>query len=457
MNIRPPAVRGRSAFARTMIAFLLFLGAVSVGGFSRAQEREAVVIRNPRFLPASPIPGERIPLGESDDYKPCLARLPDGELLLTAFHQHQRDADKVMEQILFFRSKDGGKTWSPPEKPDLLGREPYFSVLRDGTIFITTHLLANDVRNPDGYVHGYVHRSADAGRTWTTLRIGAEDVPGVPAKTWTHTSRNVLELQDGTLIMGVSAGSSQDFLWRSNDKGKTWDRSLACQVSGFDVGRQGFPWHAETVFWQARNGDILAIARCFPGALPRLPKTDIPKGDDNVERMALFRSRDGGRHWQLEPELGNDYGEHYPALLRLKDNRLLLTFTVRSLRPPLGVQAVLGVEKAGGFAFDFQSDRLVLDQKTPIDKPSGGGFGPSVQLDDGTLVTSYSYRGEDDKSHLEVVRWKLPPIKPASNSDFSQPPKSTMDEELEAFLDSSFSMSLEPQDGPTLPSPVCPF
>jgi hypothetical protein len=31
-----------------------------------------------------------------------------------------------------------------------------------------------------------------------------------------------------------------------------------------------------------------------------------------------------------------------------------------------------------------------------------------VQLDDGTLVTSYSYRGDDDNTHLEVVRWKAP-------------------------------------------------
>ncbi|MDA1230862.1 MAG: sialidase family protein [Planctomycetota bacterium] len=77
----------------------------------------------------------------------------------------------------------------------------------------------------------------------------------------------VLELRDGSLILGVSAGSSVDYLWRSKDKGQTWDRSLACTVEGFDVKKQGSPWHAETVFWQAGNGDILAIARCHSGAL----------------------------------------------------------------------------------------------------------------------------------------------------------------------------------------------
>jgi hypothetical protein len=98
----------------------------------------------------------------------------------------------------------------------------------------------------------------------------------------------------------------------------------------------------------------------------------------------------------------------YMSLLRLHDKRLLLTFTVRDLKPPLGVRALLGTETDDGFAFDFAHDRIMLDTKTPVGKYQGGGFGPTVQLDDGTLVTSYSYRGEDGMSHLEVVRWKAP-------------------------------------------------
>ena len=36
-------------------------------------------------------------MGESDDDKPCIARLPSGELLLTAFHQHKRNGNKADE------------------------------------------------------------------------------------------------------------------------------------------------------------------------------------------------------------------------------------------------------------------------------------------------------------------------------------------------------------------------
>ena len=72
------------------------------------------------------------------------------------------------------------------------------------------------------------------------------------------------------------------------------------------------------------------------------------------------------------------------------------------------MRAVLGEKRDDGFSFDFEHDRLMLDAKTPLDQPSGGGFGRTVQMEDGTLVTSYSYMGGDGAFHCEVVRWRLP-------------------------------------------------
>ena len=69
---------------------------------------------------------------------------------------------------------------------------------------------------------------------------------------------------------------------------------------------------------------------------------------------------------------------------------------------------LVGEETAMGFQFDFSSDRLVIDAKTPMDLPSGGGFGPTIELPDGMLITVYSYRGTDDKTRLEAARWHLP-------------------------------------------------
>jgi hypothetical protein len=219
----------------------------------------------------------------------------------------------------------------------------------------------------------------------------------------------VLELADGSLVLGVSAVGGKDFLWRSRDKGKTWDRSLACSFEGVDKSKLWWPLMAETIFWQAANGDLLGLWRVDHLVFPA-PGAEPPKErNDTYERMIVFRSKDGGRTWTREPELGSGYTEYYPSIIRLDDRRLLLTFTVRGRvgQQQIGVQAVLGRETRDGFTFDFTSDRLILDDRTPPNQEQGGGFGPTVRAKDGALVTSYSYRGAEGKTHLEVVRWKL--------------------------------------------------
>lgn len=384
---------------------------------------DCVAVINPRRLRTSRLPAQRIPLGIPGDYKPCVAKLPDGELILTAFNQQARPGRRWQEDTVVFRSTDGGISWSPRSVvPELLGREAYITVLKDGTILVTTHMNYHEVRNEEGYMYSYLHRSSDGGRTWQSLKIGYGDVPGTIPNTFPHNftlvSRNLLELADGSLMMGVSSWTGISYLWRSYDSGRSWDKTLACVFEGTggdelpkhygDGGDGGFPRMDEAVFWQAPCGDLLGIFRVHQLLFP-LPGTEIaPVENDQSTRMLVFRSTDGGRNWKVDKELGSYYGEMYPAVLRLADGRLLFTFTVRAERPPLGVHAVLGRELHDRFEFDFRNDRFVLDDKTPVGKPSGGGFGRTVQLEDGTLVTSYSYRGEDNLTHLEVVRWNLP-------------------------------------------------
>jgi len=150
----------------------------------------------------------------------------------------------------------------------------------------------------------------------------------------------------------------------------------------------------------------LALVRVDSNELP-IKDRPIKAGNDQADHFILFSSADGAKTFDRIRDFG-DYGEMYMSLLRLQDKRLLLTFTVRDLKPPLGVRAIIGTETYNGFDLDFAHDRIMLDTRTPVGKYQGGGFGPTVQLDDGTLVTSYSYRGEDNRSHLEVVRWELP-------------------------------------------------
>ncbi len=379
------------------------------------KDDNVIEIHNPQKLPEK-IPCTRIALGKKGDYKPCIAKLPNGELLIVAFDaSHVRIGNGFREDMLLWRSTDEGRTWSERKVIPLLGREPYFSVLKDGTLLVTVHFLKQDVRNKDGYVYSLVHRSTDGGRTWKSISIKSEDLPKPATKTWTHTSRNVLELKDGTLILGVSMPGGRDYLWRSKDGGKTWDNSRECKFAGVDESKLWWPFMAETVFWQTRKGDLLGLFRVDQKLFPPIKGTTIPqeKGD-SYERLLQFRSTDGGKNWKPE-EFGSYYGEMYPAFLRLNDGRLLYTFTLRTaVAPnvkPLGVRCLVGRETNDGFDFDFKHDRIMISTKTPHESYSGGGFGPTIQLDDGTLLTAHSYAGPGHYPtdlRIEVVRWRLP-------------------------------------------------
>ena len=172
-----------------------------------------------------------------------------------------------------------------------------------------------------------------------------------------------------------------------------------------------YPFLGEAVWWQAPSGRILVLARVDSPLAGRFAvEIDDPEfgRSDNVDRLILYGSDDRGRSFQPLEAFGRP-GEMYPAILRLADGRLLLTFTVRALHRPLGVRAVVGRETADGFAFDLARDRLMLDVRTAPGVYSGGGFGRTVQLDDGLLVTSYSWRDAQFVVHSEVVRWRLPP------------------------------------------------
>ena len=97
----------------------------------------------------------------------------------------------------------------------------------------------------------------------------------------------------------------------------------------------------------------------------------------------------------------------YPRFLRLHDRRLLLTFTVRSNSNdgfPLGLRAIVSADD--GETWDFAHDRIVITSSNH--GASGGGFGNTIQLRDTTLVSVHSYRGQEGKTHIEAVRWRLP-------------------------------------------------
>ena len=372
---------------------------------------DVVNVSHPVSLPAQ-VAAKRVPVGVTGDYKPDLVILPSGEMLLVMFQPVTNANGAYQENMIMYRSEDGGQTWGTRDTLPLLGREPYFTLLSDGTLFITASLISADYRNTKGYTYAIVYRSQDSGATWTSMPIRSQDVLNVPSGTETRVSRNLIQLPDGKLLLGVGAGTNIDYLWRSQDEGLTWDKTLLVQApAGYNEASNGIPWVGEFVFTLAPNGDLLGFQRGYAPALPPLPGTQYPPNsanDDNTTLLSLFRSHDSGVTWTLDPPLGTTYGEMYPSLLHLSDSSVLFTYTVRALQPQLGVQAVLGTATSTSYALNFKSDVLLLDEQTPPNETSGGGFGNTVRLADRTLVTAYSYRGSDSNTHVEVIRWNLP-------------------------------------------------
>ena len=393
----------------TIVFLSLLVCATWSGGLAvgvAAEETDFIAVRKGKRLSANKIGCQRVPVGIAEDYKPSIVLLPDGEILLCMFSGRRLNDGKIAEQTVLYRSMDGGHTWSQRETPDIAGREPSLSVTAQGTVLITTHLLGQDIRNKEGYTHSYVHRSEDRGKTWSTTRV---EPVGFRPRVTGLTTRNVLQLADESLLLGVSehgVKKCKSYVWRSTDDGKTWGtRSL----SHFEKVPEDYPYtlFGEAHLWQARTGKLYAILRVGAGNTWPLSGTKDPGNNDQSERMIIYASEDVGKTWSQVSDLGS-YGQMYMSILRLGDGRLLLTYTQRAIATPLGVRGALGTESADGFQFDLARDEIMLETKTPVGMASGGGFGPTILLADGTLVTSYTYRDADRRKHAEVVRWKMP-------------------------------------------------
>ena len=418
-----------STFRKFILSFSALLVLVAAlclvpANIADADDGAPIKIVNPHLLSGKDVPAVRTPLGIPNDYKPWLAQLKNGQLMIVAFcYGPIPGSEGRQERALFWRSSDEGKTWGDrEERRDVPGREFGTTVLEDGTIIMTCHFLTQDVNNKVGHTHSQIYRSVDNGATWSRQRIGPE---GFPPGAETMADWNAFQMPDpkspDKLItaLGISyqyGGAEQApkhvYLWQSRNSGATWDKSIKCDTAGwYDV--DGF--FSQAVTHRTESGKLLhpvRVDRTGPHwHIPGTPeKLKVERGD-NGDRSMLWESTDNGKTWRKHGKDGSfgTYGEMYTRFLKLQDGRLLLTFTVRSNSTDgyaLGPRAILSDDD--GETWDFKRDRIVIDAQNI--GASGGSFGNTLQMSDGTLVSCYSYRALDEKTHVEAVRWRLPEV-----------------------------------------------
>jgi hypothetical protein len=368
---------------------------------------DTIRVIGPSVLKQEKIPARRVPVGFANDYKPCIARLPDGALLLTDFHWHAEQHgvtsglsgnwEPTVEHMVLHRSTDMGKTWDIGRHLTFPGREPYFTVLKDGKIFMTTSVLFLDVMNPKGYGYAVLHSSNDSGATWDSQEFSMESSGW---ESYNSFSRKILERPDGVLMLGYFPGvRGREMMLYSKDRGQSWEAKRMV-FKGYDPQAYYLSPIDEAVMFYSPSGRIMMITRVdlshlkFTVDVPYIEyNTEVAGGFDHYHRAILFESKDEGLSWDPVRGLGF-MGIMYPSIVPLGKSKLLYTFTVRApVNTHMGVQAVVIEElEDGSFDVDMDKDRLLIDEKTPDYLVSGGGFGPTIRLDDETLMTSYSYR-----------------------------------------------------------------
>jgi hypothetical protein len=373
------------------------------------------VIQPARLSPSLPATITRLP--GRYDFKPHIGRLPDGVLVMFVAHTHSEEiftshnvefpSRSLTSHVVLYKSTDDGKTWGRGRhiRELLGGHEPSVSVI-DGVLFVKTTIHGSGFF-PDPHAerdHTYVviARSEDGGESFATTILDRRSTGAADGER-IEISRNIHQLPDGRLFLGVGVGARHKAAF-SDDTGITWRfEDVAVQGAHYQgVARSFF---TESWIFRSNQGCLMMLARVdfgtahFSAPLPGDKAYIGGTGSDNFDGEVLFASEDDGWTWVPQRAVGFPT-LMYPSIVNLADNHLLLTYTVReippegsgSIYPRVGIQAIVAEEHNDGrIDFDFNRDVIVIDDSTPDSMRNAGGFGNTLQMPDGTFVTPFSY------------------------------------------------------------------
>jgi hypothetical protein len=387
-------------------------------------------IKHPSVL-TEPIEANLSELPGNYNFKPHIGLLENGDIIMFTAHAHAEEtvtahnvpagARSLTTHVVMYKSPDGGITWSGGRHiPELMcGHEPSVSVI-DGIVFVTVSIHGSgyfpDPHAKRDHTYSLIARSTDNGETFTTTIFDRDRCETENHERIDH-SRNIIKLTDRRLYFGLGLGARHRSVF-SDDLGITW-YFRECAVPGAEYEEKERSFFTEAVFFYTNSRRLMMLSRVdfayagFGGALPNSTNYIRETGLDNFDGEVLFESADNGASWTPLRAVGFP-SLMYPSVVNLKDNKMLLTFTVREIPPEgtgciypkVGVQAIIFQETPdGSMEFDFSRDVIVIDDSTPDSMRNAGCFGNTLELPDGSLVTPYSFP-KIDHEILEIANNK---------------------------------------------------
>ena len=351
--------------------------------------------------------------------QPSVVRGKNNELFASCF------SPKSWEMGMVAHSKDGGKTWATIGTPvDFRFRIPKgrkrlhvsgngIGVTKKGTLLYHFSVQYNDGRKPAGgyadpsyRVDTYVARSTNRGKTWTSVKINANERELVGGQRC-----RIAQLPDGRMIFVLAAWSApregktipmseryaRTYLYTSADDGKTWDRGAK------PICNHG--WEPDLL--PLPSGRLLLAIRYQRHKLPGDPKglvsphrmrDDKPPykkskqiGSGLVARFtAILHSDDAGKTW-TQPRLVTGFDEQTGTLIRLSDGTILLPFGYKT--------------DTRGQRFIVSYDRGETWSRSVFQLHADGQYASSVVLKGDKIVTVI--HGTKGLS-LQSLRWQAP-------------------------------------------------
>lgn len=299
--------------------------------------------------------------------------------LICVFSECAAHTDRTDQRIAICESYDRGRTWTDkkyitPKMP----KDDFYNCPRISEIEGKLVIICDRVHGweTDGSAEQHIWVSEDDGQSWSEP-YSLPFCGIVPDK--------VRKLKCGRLLVSAhyenkETGKLEQYLWYSDDKGKTWSRRIT-------VGADKRYNLCEACIYECEDGTLVAYMR-----------ENSHTGHDGLKAI----SYDSGETWSEVYNTSFPGACHRPTVGKLMDGRLFMTF--RSFNG-------FGLHNCNTFMALFEEDTVTKTNRNeqtsrliPLDYDRNSiadcGYTGWVQFDDGEIYVVNYIKDDCDKAQI---------------------------------------------------------